>query len=192
MLPKLSDPRLKLSGIVLTLALLGQTILSFKVSVAQILVSILLCAVIEMTVALWRENVILWPASAIQTGVSVTFIFRAAGTRHGDPWSLNGIQYFVLAVGLSLLSKYIIRLNGRHVFNPSNFGIVWCLLLLGAKRVFSEHLWCAPIGFRPPTTTWSAMPSTIRSWRDQPGTVRGHSFWLAQRTEVDRLARASW
>ncbi len=148
MLPKLRDPRLKLSGIILTLTLLGQTILNFKVSVAQVLVSILLCAVIEVSVALWREKVLLWPASAIQTGVSVTFILRAAGTAHADPWSFNGIQYFVLAVVLSLLSKYLIRLGGRHVFNPSNFGIVWCLLLLGANRVFSEHLWWAPFGLR--------------------------------------------
>jgi len=51
-------------------------------------------------------------------------------------------------VVLSLLSKYLIRLDGRHVFNPSNFGIVWCLLLLGANRVFSEHLWWAPLGPR--------------------------------------------
>ncbi len=151
-LPKLRDPRLKLSAIVLTLSVLGQTILNFKVSVAQILLSILLCAVIEIAVALWREKVLLWPASAIQTGVSVTFILRAAGTPHGDPWSLNGIEYFVLAVVLSLLSKYLIRLGGRHVFNPSNFGIVWCLLLLGANRVFSEHLWWAPLGWRMAVT----------------------------------------
>jgi len=147
-LPKLGDPRLKLSAIILTLTLLGQTILNFKVSIAQILLSILLCAAIEASIALWREKVLLWPASAIQTGVSVTFILRAAGTAHGDPWSLNGIEYFVLAVVLSLLSKYFIRLGARHVFNPSNFGIVWCLLLLGANRVFSEHLWWAPLGPR--------------------------------------------
>ncbi len=152
MLPKLRDPRLKLSAIVLTLTVLGQTILNFKVSVAQVMVSILLCAVIEVSVTLGRERVLLWPASAIQTGVSVTFIFRAAGTPHGAPWSLNGIQYFVLAVVLSLLSKYLIRVSGRHVFNPSNFGIVWCLLLLGANRVFSEHLWWAPFGLRMAVT----------------------------------------
>jgi hypothetical protein len=151
-LPKLGDPRLKLSAIVLTLTFLGQTILNFKVSVAQILLSILLCAVIEVSVALWRERVVMWPASAIQTGVSVTFILRAAGTAHADAWSLNGIQYFVLAVLLSLGSKYVIRLDGRHVFNPSNFGIVWCLLLLGANRVFSEHLWWAPFGLRMAVT----------------------------------------
>ncbi len=147
-LPTLHDPRLKLSAIVLTLSLLGQTLLNFKVSIAQILVSILLCAVIEVSVALWREKVVLWPASAIQTGVSVTFILRAAGTPHGDVWNLNGIEYFLAAVVLSLLSKYLIRLDGRHVFNPSNFGIVWCLLVLGANRVFSEHLWWAPLSPR--------------------------------------------
>ncbi len=172
-LPKLRDPRLKLSAIVLTLTLIGQTLLNFKVSVAQILLSIFLCAVIEVTVALWREKVILWPASAIQTGVSITFILRAAGTPHGSPWSLNGMQYFVLAVVLSLLSKYLIRLDGRHVFNPSNLGIVWCLLLLGANRVFSEHLWWAPLSPRMALTM---------------AVIVGGGFWLLRQVRMIPMA----
>ncbi len=172
-LPKLRDPRLKLSAIVLTLTLIGQTLLNFKVSVAQILLSILLCAVIEVTVALWREKVVLWPASAIQTGVSITFILRAAGTPHGSPWSLNGMQYFVLAVVLSLLSKYLVRLDGRHVFNPSNFGIVWCLLLLGANRVFSEHLWWAPLSPRMALTM---------------AVIVGGGFWLLRQVRMIPMA----
>ncbi len=174
-LPRLRDPRLKLSGIVLTLTLLGQTILNFKVSVAQILVSILLCALIEVGVALWREKVILWPASAIQTGVSITFILRAAGTPHGDLWSLNGVEYFVLAVVLSLGSKYLIRLDACHVFNPSNFGIVWCLLLLGANRVFSEHLWWARLGWRMAVTM---------------AVIVGGGFWLLRQVRMIPMALA--
>jgi hypothetical protein len=174
-LPKLRDPRLKLSGIILTLTLLGQSILNFKVSMAQILLSILLCALIETSVTLWQENVLLWPASAIQTGVSVTFILRAAGTPHGDLWTLNGIWYFVLAVMLSLGSKYFIRLGGRHVFNPSNFGIVWCLLLLGANRVFSEHLWWAPFGLR------MALTMTV---------IVGGAAWLLRQVRMIPMALA--
>ncbi|MGI8775894.1 MAG: hypothetical protein ACR2LJ_00545 [Acidimicrobiales bacterium] len=54
-LPKLRDPRLKLSAIILILSLLGQTVLNFKVSAAQMMLSILLCAVIEAS----RVNVII-------------------------------------------------------------------------------------------------------------------------------------
>jgi hypothetical protein len=146
LVPALSDPRVKLFVIIVALQVLGQTVLDFKVSVAQILVTMGVCLVIELSVFIFRDNLIAWPASALQTGNSVAFILRASGTQHGDWWSMNGIQYFILAAVLSLLSKYIIRPGGRHVFNPSNIGIVWTLLVIGPRFVFPQPLWWGPIG----------------------------------------------
>lgn len=145
-LPKLSDPRLKLSATIFTLTVLGLTILDFQVSIPQILLCILLSAAIEVTVTYRREHVLIWPASAIQTGVSVAFIFRVGGTEHGDYWSLRGLHLFAFVIVLSLLPKYVVRRNGRHIFNPSNIGLAWALLLIGPSHVFSEHLWWAPLG----------------------------------------------
>ncbi|MGH9266949.1 MAG: RnfABCDGE type electron transport complex subunit D, partial [Acidimicrobiales bacterium] len=145
-LPKWSDPRLKLSATIFTLTFLGLTILNFQVSIPQILVCVLLSAVMESVVTYRRERVLVWPASAIQTGISVAFIFRVGGTQHADFWSVQGLHLFVLVVLLSLLPKYLLRLNNRHVFNPSNIGLAWGLLLIGPSHVFSEHLWWAPLG----------------------------------------------
>jgi hypothetical protein len=145
-LPKRSDPRLKLSATIFVLTVLGQTILRFQVSVAQILVCVVLSAATEVFITFLASHVIAWPASAIQTGISVAFIFRVSGTVHGEVWSLHGIRYFVLVIALSLAPKYLLRINRRHVFNPSNLGIVAALLLIGPKHVFSEHLWWAPLG----------------------------------------------
>ncbi|MGH9151964.1 MAG: RnfABCDGE type electron transport complex subunit D [Acidimicrobiales bacterium] len=143
-LPKRGDPRLKLSAVIMTLQVLGQTLLDFKVSIAQILVTIGFCAVVEVAVTLRREAMLVWPASAMLTGNSVAFILRASGTRHGDWWTLHGIQFFLLAASLSLLSKYLIRFGKGHLFNPSNVGIVWCLLVVGASHVFPQYLWWGP------------------------------------------------
>lgn len=145
-LPKLSDPRLKLSATILTLTILGLTILNFQVSIPQILACILLSAVVEVMVTYRREHILVWPASAIQTGVSVAFIFRVGGTQHGDYWSLRGLHLFVFVTLISLLPKYLVRRGGRHIFNPSNIGLAWALLLIGPHYVFSEHLWWAPLG----------------------------------------------
>ena len=145
-LPKLSDPRLKLSTTIFTLTALGLTILSFQVSIPQIALCILLSALVEGVVTYRREHILVWPASAIQTGVSVAFIFRVGGTQHGDYWSMRGLHLFLIAIVLSLLPKYLIRRNGRHIFNPSNIGLAWALLLIGPSHVFSEHLWWAPLG----------------------------------------------
>jgi len=39
---------------------------------------------------------------------------------------ISGISVSILAI--SILSKYVIRYHGRHIWNPSNFGISWMLL----------------------------------------------------------------
>lgn len=143
-LPSRRDPRLRLSVVIITLHVLGQTLLGFRLSIAQIFVTIAVCVVVDTAVSYRREHMLVWPASAVLTGSSVAFILRAAGTQHGDWWSLNGIHWFVLAALLSLLSKYLIRPGGRHIFNPSNVGIVWCLLVIGSKYVYAQDLWWGP------------------------------------------------
>lgn len=143
-LPNRRDPRLKLSAVVMTLHVLGQTLLDFKVSIAQILISMAVCGLIEGVVTFRKTRMLVWPASGILTGSSIALILRASGTVHGDYWSLNGIEFFVLAGVVSLLSKHLIRPTGRHLFNPSNVGIVWALLVVGPNHVFAQYLWWGP------------------------------------------------
>ncbi|MBW3607759.1 MAG: RnfABCDGE type electron transport complex subunit D [Actinobacteria bacterium] len=144
-LPNRHDPRLKLSAIIVTLQVLGQTVLDFKVSIAQILITIATCALVDMAVTLKRQGILAWPASALLTGNSIAFILRTNGTDHGDWWSLNGIEWFIGAALVSLLVKYLVRPGGRHRFNPSNVGIVWALLIIGPVHVFPQYLWWGPL-----------------------------------------------
>jgi hypothetical protein len=137
---------LKLSVVIIALQVLGQAALGFKVSIAQILVTVGACAVVDTAVTLRRQRMLVWPASALLTGNSVAFILRASGTRHGDWWTLHGIQYFLLAAMLALASKYLLQVGGRHVFNPSNVGLVWTLLIIGPVHVFPQYLWWGPLG----------------------------------------------
>jgi Na+-translocating ferredoxin:NAD+ oxidoreductase RnfD subunit len=143
-LPSRRDPRLKLSAVIITLHVLGQTLLDFKVSIAQILITMAVCGLIEGVLTFRSTRMLAWPASGILTGSSIAFILRASGTVHGDWWSLNGIHFFVLAAVVSLMSKHLIRPTGRHLFNPSNVGIVWCLLVVGPNHVFAQYLWWGP------------------------------------------------
>ncbi|MGI8624021.1 MAG: hypothetical protein ACR2NB_11185 [Solirubrobacteraceae bacterium] len=144
-LPNRHDPRLKLSAVIVTLQVLGQTVLGFKVSIAQILVTIGVCAAVDTTVTLWRRGELVWPASGLLTGNSIAFILRASGTEHGDWWSLHGIGYFVLAAVVAMGVKYLVRPAGRHRFNPSNVGLVWVLLVIGPVHVFPQYLWWGPL-----------------------------------------------
>ena len=140
-LPKWNDPRLKLTVVIVSLQVLGQTILGFKVSIAQILLTIVACAVAEVVITYFRQGALVWPASALLTGNSVAFILRTPGTRYGDWWSLNGIEYFIGAALLGLISKYLITVGGRHLYNPSNLGLVAVFLLAGAAHVYPQYLW---------------------------------------------------
>src|ERR671929_963657 len=130
-LPKLSDPRLQLAAVITSLQILGQVAFGFRLSIAQILLSLGTCAVLEVAIAFGQKRVLMWPASALLTGNGVAFILRVPGTRHGDWWSLHGAWIFAATAAVSLLSKHVLVWRGRHFFNPSNIGLVICFLALG-------------------------------------------------------------
>ncbi len=145
LLPKVSDPRLHLAFVIITLQVLGQAAFGFQLSIAQILVSLVTCALIEFTITFHQQRVIMWPASALLTGNGVAFILRVPGTPHGDWWSLNGWWVFAATAAVSILSKHVIRIRGHHIFNPSNFGLVLCFVLLGAAHADPLAFWWGPM-----------------------------------------------
>ena len=125
--------------------MLGQVAFDFQLSIAQILVSLAVAGILEVAITFRTQRVLMWPASALLTGNGVAFILRVPGTEHGDWWSMNGWWIFAGTSAIALLSKYLIRVRGRHVFNPSNFGLVLCFLLLGASRADPLALWWGPL-----------------------------------------------
>jgi len=145
-LPSLRDPRMHVAAVLVTLQVLGQTVLGFRLSVAQILICLLTGALIEFGVAFFKDSAIMWPASGLLTGNSTAFILRTPGTLHGQWWSTHGIWIFVGVVAISMASKYLIRWRGRHIFNPSNLGLVIAFVALGPKFTEPQDLWWIPPG----------------------------------------------
>jgi hypothetical protein len=143
-LPSVRDPRLHLAAVIISIHILGQTVLGFRVTVPQILAAILTCFVLEVAITFGRTGQFVWPASAMLTGSGVALIFRIVGTEAGDPWGWDGWHMFALVAGFSLLTKYVIRQRGSHVFNPSNVGLVVAFLVLGSSRVEPLDFWWAP------------------------------------------------
>jgi ASPIC and UnbV/FG-GAP-like repeat len=155
LLPKLSDARLHLAAVIISLQVLGQVAFDFRLSIAQILIALGTCAVLEVGIAFFRQNVLMWPASAMLTGNGVAFVLRVPGTEHGDWWSLNGWGIFAGTAAVSLLSKYLIKFRGSHIFNPSNFGLVLCFLLLGPEHAEPLDFWWGPM------SPWMALALAI-------------------------------
>jgi enediyne biosynthesis protein E5 len=67
-----------------------------------------------------------WPhlASAYITGISVGILIRSPGF-----WP------YALCAAISITSKYVLRVKGQHLWNPSNFGI--CIMLFLAADFVS-------------------------------------------------------
>jgi Na+-translocating ferredoxin:NAD+ oxidoreductase RnfD subunit len=61
----------------------------------------------------------LHPASAYISGISVGILVRSPAF-----WP------YALCSAISIMSKYVIRIKGRHIWNPSNFGISVMLFLV--------------------------------------------------------------
>jgi Na+-translocating ferredoxin:NAD+ oxidoreductase RnfD subunit len=144
-LPNIRDPRLHVAAVIITIHVLGQVALGFRVSVPQILAAILTCAILEIALTFRSAKAFVWPASAMLTGSGVALILRVVGTPPGDHWTFDGWSVFAAVAGLSLLSKYVIRYRGSHVFNPSNIGLVVAFIVLGTARVEPLDFWWAPL-----------------------------------------------
>lgn len=74
-------------------------------------------------------------ASAYITGISVGILVRT-----------NMVWPYVVASLISILSKYVIRYKGRHLWNPSNLGVSWLLLMAplsvaGLGIQWGNNLW---------------------------------------------------
>jgi hypothetical protein len=144
-LPSIRDPRLHVAAVIITIHVLGQVALDFAVSVPQILAAILTCAVIEIAITFRQTRSFVWPASAMLTGSGVALILRAVGTEPGDHWTFYRWYLFAAIAGLSLLTKYLIKYRGVHVFNPSNLGLVVAFLVLGSTVIEPLDFWWAPL-----------------------------------------------
>jgi Na+-transporting NADH:ubiquinone oxidoreductase subunit NqrB len=68
-----------------------------------------------------------WPhlASAYVSGISVGILVRSPAF-----WP------YALCSAISITSKYVLRVDGRHIWNPTNFGVV-AMLVLAADTVAS-------------------------------------------------------
>jgi hypothetical protein len=144
-LPRVRDPRMHLAAVTMSIHILGQVALGFRVSVPQIFAAIATCALIDLVIEFRASGRIVWPASAMLTGSGVALILRVVGTERGDHWTWEGWHIFALVAAGSLATKYLITYRGSHVFNPSNLGLVAAFLLLGGGRIEPLDFWWSPL-----------------------------------------------
>ncbi len=98
--------------------LVGQFTFNFLDSYINLFAAIGAAVVTEIILArlllgTWRNL-----ASAYITGISVGILIRS-----------TMVWPYVITAVLSIMSKYVLRYKGRHLWNPSNFGVSWMLFM---------------------------------------------------------------
>jgi enediyne biosynthesis protein E5 len=115
-----------LAPVLVTIVLLvGQLTFGFLESWSRTFLAIATAMAVEIVLARLFSGQ--WPhlASSYISGISVGMLVRSPAV-----WP------YALCSAISITSKYVLRVDGRHIWNPSNFGIV-AMLLLAADTVAS-------------------------------------------------------
>ena len=119
-------PPLLITGILVAAHLSFGILESYQKTAVAIAVSI----AAEMVMARTTYGTWPHPASAYITGISVGILVRS-------PF----LWPYALASLISIASKYVLRLDGRHLWNPSNFGVSAVLFLAPATVSLLSIQW---------------------------------------------------
>ncbi len=122
--PRLGMDKRYLAPILVTAVLVvGQLTFGFLESWSRTALAISVAIAVEMVLGRLFSGS--WPhlASAYISGISVGMLVRSPAF-----WP------YALCSAISITSKYVLRVDGRHLWNPSNFGIV-AMLVLAADAV---------------------------------------------------------
>ena len=116
-LPRL-DRRYLAPLLITSVLVVGQVTFGFLESWSRTFLAIATAILTELVVV--RALYGTWPhlASAYVSGISVGILVRSPAF-----WP------YALCSAISIVSKYVLRVRGRHIWNPTNFGVVAMLLL---------------------------------------------------------------
>src|SRR5688500_5738472 len=120
--PSRNDPRLAFAAILALYLILGCAFLGFNRSPTQILTTLGLACALEVALHwLLCKRELLLPLSAVITGLSLAILLNYA----------HDHVLLALPVFLSIASKYVFTVEGKHHYNPSLFGVATTLLFAG-------------------------------------------------------------
>jgi Na+-transporting NADH:ubiquinone oxidoreductase subunit NqrB len=119
------DPRLYQIAMLASLLVYGMTCLDFDITAGR---ACLLLATVLATQAAgdWLERRPVNVRSALISGISLCLLLRT-----------NRTDVAILAAVVTIAAKFVIRFRGKHIFNPTNGGLVAMLLL-------TDQAWVSP------------------------------------------------
>lgn len=135
------DKRYLAPILVTAVLIVGQVTFGFLESWGRTMLAICTSIAVELVLGKLFTGKIPHLASAYVSGISVGMLVRSP-----EIWP------YALCSAISITSKYLIRVDGRHIWNPSNLGIV-AMLVLAADAVASLSVQWGNT-FLPMITVW--------------------------------------
>ncbi len=122
----LYDPRIYQMTVLTSLLVYGIGWLNFEVNTTQAVITLIAVLLAQYFCTLVFKLNEYDPRSPLISGLSLCLLLRT-----------NSLLLVGLTAFITILSKFILRFEEKHIFNPTNFGLVAMMLL-------TEQVWVSP------------------------------------------------
>ncbi len=122
-----------MGAILLILSIIGIAKIGVSKTLPQLLISLIVCISLDLIINYAKKKKFILPDSAV-----ITAFFIATVLSIGQQWYIP-----LIAGSAAVLSKHIIKINNRHIFNPAVFGMFIAMLLFNSAIEWwaSSPLW---------------------------------------------------
>jgi Na+-translocating ferredoxin:NAD+ oxidoreductase RnfD subunit len=123
----MADPRHGQIATLATLLVYGLTVLDFDITLAQVVVTIVSALTVQAIADWWTSrDRVSGAKSALISALSLCLLLRT-----------DALVLAAVAAAVAVGSKFMIRVRGKHVFNPTNIAIV-------ALMLTTDRVWVSP------------------------------------------------
>jgi hypothetical protein len=127
---KLTAPKSLITMLITLILVVGEWRFGAMGGYRKLVLTVGTCVLTELTLGLFIRGVRPPLQSAYISGMSLSLLLRPQA---GLEWP------FIAGAALSIASKYVLRYRGRHLWNPSNFGIAALVLLAPTRVALLSH-----------------------------------------------------
>ena len=124
------DPRWFQISALTALLTYGAVWLDFEITFAQAAITLGAVLLTQFAATRWARLPAFDPKSALISGLSLCLLLRT-----------NSLALAAIAGVITIASKFLLRVNGKHIFNPTNFGLVAMMLATGGAVWVSPGQW---------------------------------------------------
>ena len=121
-LPFRITPKTYMFSFLLILTIIGVIKNSILKTLPQILIALVTTIILDVLINYIKKKKFIPPDSAV-----ITALFIATALAIGTNWYIT-----LIASAIAILTKHLIKINNRHIFNPANIGLLFVGLLFSS------------------------------------------------------------